>query len=38
MSKYHEMMEKYCDDVLSGKIAAGVYTIKAIKRYKNDLK
>ena len=38
MSKYHEIMNKYCDDVLSGKIAAGVYTIKAIKRYKNDLK
>ena len=38
MSKYHEIMKKYCDDVLSGKIAAGVYTIKAIKRYINDLK
>ena len=38
MSKYHEIMNEYCDDVLSGKIAAGVYTIKAIKRYINDLK
>ena len=38
MSEYADILEKYCNDVLSHKIVAGVYTIKAVERFINDLK
>ena len=38
MSIYEDKLYKYCDDILSGRIVAGVYTIKAIKRFYKDLK
>ena len=38
MSEYANKLEKYCNDVLSHKIVAGVYTIKAVERFINDLK
>lgn len=38
MKNYAEILEKYCDDILSGKITAGIYTKKAIQRFRNDLK
>lgn len=38
MSIYADKLAQYCDDITSGKINAGVYTKKAIKRFINDLK
>lgn len=35
---YSEILEKYCTDILTGKIASCVYTKKAVKRFLNDLK
>lgn len=34
---YSEIALKYCDDILSGVIAAGPYVIAACRRHKNDL-
>ena len=38
MKDYGKIVDKYCDDILKGKIVAGVYTIKAIKRFLDDKK
>lgn len=38
MRNYKQIAEQYVADITSGKIAAGVYTKKAIQRFKNDLK
>ncbi len=35
---YSEILEKYCTDILTGKIASCVYTKKAVNRFLNDLK
>lgn len=32
-----EVVQKYCDDILSGSIIAGKYTILAVKRFREDL-
>lgn len=37
-SKYAEMLAKYISDVNTGKIVAGLYTKKAVKRFQSDLK
>lgn len=38
MTDYAEILKKYVDDINSGKITAGIYTKKAIKRFQEDLK
>ena len=34
---YQEVIDKFCDDVLSGERVAGEWEIAAVKRYKHDL-
>jgi phage terminase large subunit-like protein len=34
---YQEQLKKYCDDVIKGKILTGVYTKKAVQRFRSDL-
>ena len=38
MKNYAEILEKYCADILSGKITAGTWTKKAVKRFVSDRK
>lgn len=38
MRDYKAIFEQYIDDIEKGKIVAGVYTKKAIKRFKSDLR
>ena len=38
MRNYKEILDKYVDDILNGNIVAGIYTIKAVKRFKKDLR
>lgn len=38
MKNYMEILEKYCADILSGKITAGTWTKKAVKRFISDRK
>lgn len=38
MKNYMEIFEKYCSDIASGKIIAGVWTKKAVKRFISDRK
>ncbi|MCQ2053162.1 MAG: terminase large subunit, partial [archaeon] len=38
MRDYKAICMQYVSDITSGKITAGVYTKKAIQRFKNDLK
>lgn len=38
MRNYKEICEQYVADITSGKIVAGIYTKKAIQRFKSDLK
>jgi len=38
MQNYAEILKKYISDINTGKIAAGVYTKKAIKRFQSDLR
>jgi len=34
---YSLIFNQYCDDILKGKIGAGSYTVKAVKRFRTDL-
>ncbi len=38
MKDYRKILDDYCNDILSGKIPAGRYTVKAVKRFISDLK
>lgn len=38
MKDYKAILDKYCSDIISGKITAGIYTKKAVKRFLMDLK
>lgn len=38
MKNYMEILEKYCSDITSGKITAGIWTKKAVKRFISDRK
>ena len=38
MRDYKEILKKYCADIQNGKITAGIYTKKAIKRFLSDIK
>lgn len=38
MRDYKAICLQYCEDIAKGKITAGIYTKKAIKRFYNDLK
>ena len=38
MKNYMEILEKYCSDIISGKITAGIWTKKAVKRFISDRK
>jgi len=37
MRNYAQVLQTYCDDILSGKITAGIYTVKAVQRFRRDL-
>ena len=37
-STYYKQVIEYCNNIISKKIQAGQYTIKACKRFLNDLK
>lgn len=38
MRNYSEILSKYCEDIQNGKITAGIYTKKAVKRFLSDIK
>ena len=38
MKNYMEILEKYCSDIINGKITAGIWTKKAVKRFISDRK
>lgn len=38
MSEHLKVMQKYCDDIIKGRIPSGIYVKKAVKRFLNDLK